>query len=90
MRGVVHDDAHTGMERRYDPGRGRSSGEWLFVPTGKAEGAGFLLTYVYDAADDGSELVILDAQSVEAGPLASSPCPNGFRTASTPPGSRAS
>ena len=71
MRGVVHYDVHTGKERRYDPGRGRSSGEWLFVPNGKAEGAGFLVTYVYDAAADGSELVILDAQSVEDGPLAS-------------------
>ena len=48
----------------------RSSGEWLFVPRGEQEGEGFLVTYVYDATTDASELVILDAQDVGAGPLA--------------------
>jgi carotenoid cleavage dioxygenase-like enzyme len=70
MRGVVHYDVQSGKEQRYDPGPSRSSGEWLFVPRGKQEGDGFLVTYVYDATTDGSELVILDAQDVGAGPLA--------------------
>ena len=70
MRGVVHYDVRSGKEQHYDPGSSRSSGEWLFVPRGDEEGDGYLVTYLYDAATAGSELVILDAQDVGAGPLA--------------------
>ena len=55
----VHVDAQSGTETRWDPGPPLSSGEWLFVPRGKQEGDGFLVTYVYDATTDASELVIL-------------------------------
>jgi carotenoid cleavage dioxygenase len=75
MRGVVHHDVRTGEDRRYDPGPARSSGEWLFVPRGDAEGDGYVLTFVYDAASDTSDLVILDAQDVAAGPIAEVPLP---------------
>ena len=70
MRGVVHYDAQTEREQTWDPGPTRSSGEWLFVPNGDGEGEGFVMSYVHDAADDKSSLVILDAQDVSAGPLA--------------------
>ncbi len=69
LRGVVHYDTKTGREQRWDPGAGNGSGEWLFVPSGDDEGDGFLLTYTYDAAEDTSALVILDAQDVGAGPV---------------------
>jgi carotenoid cleavage dioxygenase len=75
LRGLVHYDARKGAEQRYDPGRGRSSGEWLFVPSGDGEGDGYVLTFVYDAASDTSALEVLGAQDVAAGPIASVPLP---------------
>jgi carotenoid cleavage dioxygenase len=68
--GVVCDDAHTGRESRWAPSARYASGEWLFVPTGAAEGEGVVMSYVHDKADDVSELVVLDAKDVAAGPLA--------------------
>jgi carotenoid cleavage dioxygenase len=42
---------------------------------GAAEDEGWLLAFVYDAARDGSDLVILDAADVTAKPVASVPLP---------------
>jgi carotenoid cleavage dioxygenase len=70
FRGVVHIDSDTGVETRWDPGTRYSSGEWLFVATGPAEAEGLIMTYVYDKAEDASELVALDALDVAAGPVA--------------------
>jgi carotenoid cleavage dioxygenase len=36
-----------------------------------AEGDGYVLAYVYDADRKASHLIILDAQNISAGPLAS-------------------
>ena len=68
--GVVHIDANTATETRWDPGARYSSDEWLFVPTGAAEAEGLLLTYVYDKAENASSLVVLQARDVAAGPIA--------------------
>ncbi len=68
--GVVHTDANTGVETRWDPGARYASGEWLFVATGAAEAEGLIMTYVYDKAEDSSALVALDARDVAAGPVA--------------------
>ncbi len=68
--GVVHIDANTAVETRWDPGARYSSDEWLFVPTGPAEAEGVIMTYVYDKAESSSSLVVLDARDVAAGPLA--------------------
>jgi carotenoid cleavage dioxygenase len=68
--GVTRRDDRTGREVRWDPGRARSAGEWLFVPSGDAEDAGFLLSYVFDRRDESSALVVLDAADVAAGPVA--------------------
>jgi carotenoid cleavage dioxygenase len=70
LGGVVHIDANTGVESRWDPGAQFSSGEWLFVPTGDDEAEGVVMTYVHDKADDRTALVVLDARDVAAGPLA--------------------
>ncbi len=70
LAGAVHVDARTGAETRWDPGPQFSSGEWLFVPTGDGEGEGVVMTYVYDRRNDRSELVLLDALDVSAGPVA--------------------
>ena len=53
-------------------------GEAVFVPsTGPAdESAGYYLTYVYDAARNGSDLVILDASDFAADPVATVKMPH--------------
>jgi carotenoid cleavage dioxygenase len=68
--GAAHVDAVTGTETRWDPGPEHSAGEWLFVPTGPNEAEGVVMSFVFDRARDASELVVLDARDVGAGPLA--------------------
>ncbi len=48
------------------------SGEHVFVPDpdGTAEDDGWLLSAVYDSRHDTSEVVVLDARDVAAGPIA--------------------
>ncbi len=47
-------------------------GESVFAPDpdGSAEDDGWLLNIVYDAAADSSDLLVLDARDVAAGPVA--------------------
>jgi carotenoid cleavage dioxygenase len=49
--------------RRWDPGPGRSPGEPVFVRAadGKADDEGWVLSLVYDAGSNTSDLVVLDA-----------------------------
>ena len=68
--GCQHIDMATGRLDRWQPGAGRTSGEWLFVPGGPGEGEGWVLAFVYDAATDRSDLVVLDAHHVAGGPVA--------------------
>ena len=68
--GCQHIDMSTGRLDRWVPGPGHTSGEWLFVPGGPAEGEGWVLTFMYDAAADRSDLVVLDALDVARGPVA--------------------
>ncbi len=70
--GLVKHDYATGRRTVWDPGPTRHSGEWLFVPGGDddADDAGWLLAYVYDDTTTGSELVVVDATSVDDGPVA--------------------
>jgi carotenoid cleavage dioxygenase-like enzyme len=68
--GIAHRDYATGVTSRWDPGPNRHCGEALFVPGGDGEGEGWLLTFVYDHARDTSELAILEALDVGAGPVA--------------------
>lgn len=53
-------------------GARRHPGEGVFVPAhpDAAEDEGFVMTYVYDAARDRSDFVILDARSFDAEPIA--------------------
>jgi carotenoid cleavage dioxygenase-like enzyme len=53
-------------------GQGHFGGEGIFVPqpNARTEDNGWLMTYVYDAADDTSALVVLEAQDFHATPLA--------------------
>ena len=72
FNGIARVDHQTGAIERYDVGEGCATNEPIFVPAGSdaAEGEGFLLANTYDANRGASQLVILDAQNVTAGPLA--------------------
>jgi carotenoid cleavage dioxygenase len=63
-------DLHAGTSKRHDFGAGRYSGEPVFIPGGSGEDAGWLACFVYDAAEDRSEFVLLDASDVAAEPVA--------------------
>lgn len=56
-----------------DFGPNRVPGEFVFVPRSKdaAEGDGWLMGYVIDAANETTDLVILDASNIAAPPVAS-------------------
>jgi carotenoid cleavage dioxygenase-like enzyme len=69
---LVKYDLRDGASTAHDFGPGRVPGEPVFVPASSAAGEdeGWLLTYVYDAARDGSDLVILDAADFAGKPVA--------------------
>ncbi|MEU2788550.1 carotenoid oxygenase family protein [Streptomyces sp. NPDC007100] len=68
---LIRYDLHTGTSVRHDFGPGRTPGEAAFAPADdRPGGPGWLITYVYDAAKDTSDLVILDAEDIPAGPVA--------------------
>lgn len=65
-------DLVAGGSTEHDFGPGRFPGEGVFVPhpSSHEEDGGWLLSLVYDASRDRSDLVILDAQSLAAAPVA--------------------
>ncbi|MFD7338582.1 carotenoid oxygenase family protein [Streptomyces violascens] len=64
-------DLRTGAVARHDFGAGRAPAEAAFAPADdRPGGPGWLLSYVYDAARDASDLVILDADDLAAPPVA--------------------
>ncbi len=75
--GVAHGDAvkHDlvgGTSEVHDYGEGRKTLEPVFVPTsdGSAEDDGYVMSYVYDATTDTSDIVILHAQDFTGEPVA--------------------
>jgi carotenoid cleavage dioxygenase len=72
FNGISHVDHKTGKTDTYDVGTACATNEPVFVPRSAdaAEGDGFLLANIYDAERKASHLIILDAQNVGAGPLA--------------------
>lgn len=70
--GLYKHDVVTGRSEFVDFGRGRATTEVQFVPRtpDAAEDDGWLLSYVYDAATDRSEVAVLHAQDLSAGPVA--------------------
>jgi len=69
---IYKHDMNTGAAWQYDFGSGRSGAEPVFVPRegAKEEDDGYLMTYVYDANKDTSELIILDAMDLSRPALA--------------------
>jgi all-trans-8'-apo-beta-carotenal 15,15'-oxygenase len=69
---LVKHDNHTGLRTEHHFEAGDIVGEPIFVPRSAtaAEDDGWLLTVVYLAAEHRSALVVLDAQHIQAAPLA--------------------
>lgn len=69
---VLKHDFESGVTTVADMGVGRAAGEFVFVAdsAAAAEDEGWLLGFVYDASVGRSELVVLDATDVAAGPVA--------------------
>ncbi|MDA0339725.1 MAG: carotenoid oxygenase family protein, partial [Proteobacteria bacterium] len=65
-------DREAGTYADIDFGVGRQGGEPVFAPSAnpKSEDDGYLMTYVYDANTDCSQLVIMDAASMDNEPVA--------------------
>jgi carotenoid cleavage dioxygenase len=63
-------DFVAGTTQEHDFGAGRFPSEMVFVAGGTGEDDGWLIGYVYDAATDRSDLVILDAHDFAAPPVA--------------------
>ncbi|WP_406445301.1 carotenoid oxygenase family protein [Streptomyces sp. NBC_01613] len=80
---LVRYELATGAVSAHDFGPGRTPGEAVFAPADDvAGGPGWLMTYVYDAAGDRSDLVVLDAGDLTAAPVATvhlpARVPHGF------------
>jgi carotenoid cleavage dioxygenase-like enzyme len=71
---LMRHDLHTGRTQTHDHGPGRSTGEAVFVPRHSdgrgAEDDGWLLSYVYDANTNRSDLVVLNARDLNGPPQA--------------------
>ncbi len=71
--GILKHDLVTGTTERAAMGRSRATAEATFVPDPARAGdedGGWLLSYVYDAETDLTDLVIADAQDMSGGPVA--------------------
>ena len=81
---VVKYDLRTGAAAAHEFGPGRTPSEGVFVPASARAGEdeGWVMQYVYDAARDASDLVLLDASDIRRPPVATVklPCriPYGF------------
>ncbi len=70
--GLVKYDLATGRSEVCEFGPGQMPGEGVFVPDHESAGEdeGWVIFYLYDAARDGSDLVILDASAFTGPPVA--------------------
>jgi carotenoid cleavage dioxygenase-like enzyme len=75
LGGICHLDVKTGEEDIWDPGPSRRSGEGFFVPSGKGEGEGWVMTFVWDRTTNLSSFAVFDAQAMRKGPVAEVPLP---------------
>lgn len=69
---IVHYDRTSGARTMWSSGASGHVGESVFVadPGGDDEGDGWLVNAVYDDVEDRTDVVVLDARDVAAGPIA--------------------
>jgi carotenoid cleavage dioxygenase-like enzyme len=70
--GVVKYDLSDGSSTFHDFGPGCSTSEPVFVPSSDdaGEDVGWVMSFVYDKANDSSTFVVLDAADIDAAPVA--------------------
>ena len=70
--GIGHIDLSSGEIKTFNEGDEFAISEPVFVPrqANSPEGEGYLLATVYNSQTDTSHLIILDAENIDAGPLA--------------------
>ena len=75
---VVHHDFANRQRDQYELPAGDVTGEPIFVPRSEtaAEGDGYLLSLVYRAKENRSDLIFLDAANVADGPIACAELPH--------------
>jgi len=77
FRGLLKYDFEKGGSVEHDFGPGSATGEGVFVPAGPGAGEdeGYVLSFVFDEATNGSRLVILDAHDFAKPAVAEVPLP---------------
>ncbi len=75
---LVNHDFSAGQRNQYALPEGDVTGEPVFVPRSRQaeEGDGYLLSIVYRAAENRSDLIVLDARNVADGPIACAELPH--------------
>ena len=78
MNSIVHYDHKTGERKEYTTEVGDAVGEPVFIPKNQdaEEGDGYLIATAYRGEENRSDLLILDAQNVGAGPIATAKLPH--------------
>ena len=74
---IAHIDFANGRKSVHSLPKGDAVGEPVFIPrsAGAGEGDGFLVAVAYRAAENRSDFIVLDAQNVGAGPIATAALP---------------
>jgi carotenoid cleavage dioxygenase len=74
---IAHIDFAGDKKSVHSLAKGDAAGEPVFVPRSAeaGEGDGFLVAVAYRAAENRSDLLVLDAQDIEAGPIATAALP---------------
>ncbi len=81
---LVHQDFKSGVRTDYRLPKGDNTSEPVFVPrfASSEEGDGYIVSVIYRAAENRSDLAFFDASSLDAGPIAfaqlSTRVPHGF------------
>ncbi|MBI1213091.1 MAG: carotenoid oxygenase [Alphaproteobacteria bacterium] len=72
---IAHYDLKTGAREIWKPGAGNFVMEPVVAPRGPGEANGYVLTLVYRSETNLSDLVVLDAKNIAAGPVATAKLP---------------
>jgi carotenoid cleavage dioxygenase len=72
---IAHFDLKTGKRETWNAGPGNFVLEPVVAPRGPGEANGYVLTLIYRSETNLSDLVVLDAQNIAAGPIATAKLP---------------
>lgn len=72
-QGVARYDSNTKTMEQWMPAEYEFCGEPMFAPSGSEESSGYVLTILLNGQRQESELIVLNAQSLAAGPIARIP-----------------